>query len=339
MKAEKFDDLRESIMHYHQTHGIVETPELDTLVTLSFNQGTKWTDDTLPKKILEYGKVPPLGIKALHKKGLNGNGINVAIIDQPLALDHPEYRGKIAEYRTFGPEGYNFKISSMHGPAVTSLLVGENLGTAPKAKVYYAATPTWLKDAQYESQALKWLIDLNKTLPAQKRIKFVSVSAAPGDPTMRNKASTELWLKTVQEAEKADMCVVECTDGNRFVNGGYIDYQTKQFKYGFPKYPYLRPVIGSVHVPNSLRTVAESYDNQHFSYSFDGNAGLSWGIPYAVGVLCIGQQINPALSASKLKNLLIETAATNNCIIAPEKFVEAVKATCAYKKPEQDLYI
>ena len=50
--------------------------------------------------------------------------VNVAIIDQPLALDHPEYKGKIASYKIFTPENYEMNVSSMHGPAVTSFLVG-----------------------------------------------------------------------------------------------------------------------------------------------------------------------------------------------------------------------
>lgn len=329
MKPNKFDDIRN--IPFNPSKETYQTPEIDVLSTLSFNESTKWTEPTTPQKLIEYGKIPPFNIKALHQKGLHGLGVNVAIIDQPLALGHPEYSDQIAEYKVFMPEGYQHNISSMHGPAVTSLLVGQTIGTAPKAKLYYAATPTWLKDAQYEAKALQWIMNLNENLPDDQKIKFVSVSAAPGDSEMRSKNS-QLWLQTVKEAEKSGICVVECTKGNRFISSGFIDYETKQFKYGFPKMLRNGAEIGAVHVPNSLRTVAESYDNQHFSYTFDGNAGLSWGIPYAVGLLCIGQQINPTLTASKLKSLLIETAAYNKCIVNPKDFIEAVKSTKTNEK-------
>ena len=53
--------------------------------------------------------------------------------------------------------------------------------------------------------------------------------------------------------------------------------------------------------------------------------GLSWGIPYAVGVLCLGQQAGRNLDAFELKDALIETAAENNCIINPYQFIQRVE--------------
>lgn len=53
----------------------------------------------------------------LYQQGITGKGVNVAIIDQPMYLDHPEFTGKIAEYydTSCGSE------SNMYGPVVTSL--------------------------------------------------------------------------------------------------------------------------------------------------------------------------------------------------------------------------
>lgn len=118
---------------------------------------------------------------------------------------------------------------------------------------------------------------------------------------------------------------MECSEGKRFASAGYIDYFSKEFKYGFPNRPMYRAQVGNVHVPNSLRTVAESYDNKNFSYAYNGVGGLSWGIPYATGVLCLGQQVNPKSTAFELRDLLIETAQTNKCVIDPNGFIEKVK--------------
>ena len=317
----KFEDVRFTSM---QDKGVVETPDIETLVTMSFNESTRWTDETMPKQIIEHGKNPPLDIKKLHKSGINGSGVNVAIIDQPLSLNHPEYKNQIAAYKVFAPEGYPMKISSIHGPAVTSLLVGKNIGVANQAKLYYAAVPMWLGDAQYEVEALKWIMKINKTLSEKDKIKFVSVSAATGDKNLRPK-NYELWNGTVKQAEKTGLCVLDCTEGHRFVSAGWVDYNSNSFHYGYPDKPMYRAQIGQVHVPNSLRTVAESYDNKKFSYTFNGVGGLSWGIPFATGVLCLGQQVNPNLNAMQLKKLLINSAAKNNCIVNPEGFIELVK--------------
>jgi len=62
------------------------------------------------------------------------------VSDQPMYLDHPEFTGKIVSY-------YDTECnseSSMHRPAVTSLLAGEKIGTAPGANVNYAAVPITL---------------------------------------------------------------------------------------------------------------------------------------------------------------------------------------------------
>ncbi len=302
-----------------------KTPSLDILKTLTFNESTVWLDETLPNKILEQGKIPPLGIKEIHAKGITGKGVNVAIIDQPLALDHPEYKGKIAEYKVFAPEGYEMPISSLHGPAVTSMLIGSNTGTAPDAKVYYCAVPMWLGDAEYEVNALRYIMELNKSLPVNQKIKFVSVSAAPGSKEARQKNS-EKWLETVKAAEETGLCVVDCTEGHRFITAGFMDFESKEFKYGFPNMEMNINQQDEVHVPCSLRTIAESFDNKEFSYSYTGVGGLSWGIPYAVGVFCLALQANPNLSAKELKALMIKTAARNNGIINPVEFIDMAKS-------------
>jgi hypothetical protein len=316
----KFDDVRNTV--FSKQSNVVDVNSDEILKTLSFNEATRWKDELAPQKFLEYGKIPPLGIKGIHKEGVTGKKVNVAIIDQPLALDHPEYRGKIVEYKTFFPPKYDIGISSMHGPAVTSLLVGENIGVAPNARVYYAAVPSWLGDAIYEVQALKWIIEINEELSENDKIKFVSVSAAPGVEEAREKNS-HLWNETVKEAEEKGICVVDC---NGFVYPGFVEYDTNNFHYGFPNNEFeRRPLRNVVCVPNSLRTVAESYDNKIFSYAYWGVGGLSWGIPYAVGVLCLAQEINNELSAVQLRDMLIKNASDNKGIINPKSFLNNIK--------------
>jgi subtilisin family serine protease len=81
----------------------------------------------------------------LHKKGYTGKGINIAIIDQVLLLEHPEYRNSVRYYKEFGvKEGceklgrsYEFYPAQYHGPAVASLSVGTNCGSAPDAGLFF----------------------------------------------------------------------------------------------------------------------------------------------------------------------------------------------------------
>ena len=48
-------------------------------------------------EILEIGKDPGLGIRCLHEKGIDGTGMSMAIIDQPLS-EHQEYHDNLCHY-------------------------------------------------------------------------------------------------------------------------------------------------------------------------------------------------------------------------------------------------
>lgn len=96
-------------------------------------------------------------VSELHAQGITGENVTVAIIDQPLLLDHPEYADKIEQYHTVGLTEKD-RPSSMHGPAVTSLLAGNIIGTAPGVKLYYVAIKAWKRSApEMGTQALDWL--------------------------------------------------------------------------------------------------------------------------------------------------------------------------------------
>ncbi len=318
-EPDKFADIR--AIPFGEELPTFTTPKDDTLLTLSFNEKTKFSDPTPARKILEMAKEPPLGIRQLHQMGLTGKGVNVAIIDQPLALDHPEYRERILSYKSFCDPS---QVSSMHGPAVMSLLAGKTIGTAPESSVIFAAVPSWEGDAEYAARALDWILEENNKLPIDKKIKFVSVSAAFG---WRKFKSAEKWTKSVQKAQKDGVCVVECTKENRFVSPMWVDPKTNEFKYGYPNEPQSEAghePYDLVFAPNSIRTVAESYDNKQFGFTYWGMGGLSWAIPYVVGLLALSQQANPNLSAEELKQLLIKTAKENKNIIAPKAFIDEV---------------
>jgi len=129
--------------------------------TLTFNTKTVWPEQAKmppgsdPNKILTDAMNPGLGVRRLHQQGITGKSVNVAIIDQPTYMVHVEFAGKIAAYHDTGCETDE---SSMHGPALASLLVGANCGTAPGARVYYAAAPSWKRDAAYYAKGLDWII-------------------------------------------------------------------------------------------------------------------------------------------------------------------------------------
>jgi len=302
------------------------------VATLTFNQKTIWPSPEKmpvgadPNRVLTAGMNPGLGVRDLHHQGITGRGVNVAIIDQPVYLDHPEFAGKIAAYHDVGCGSE----SSMHGPAVTSLLVGDKCGTAPDARVYYVAAPSWTKDSAYKAKALDWIVEQNKALSASEKIRVVSVSAAPSGPGSPFEKNQQMWDQACDRAEAAGIIVLDCTAHRGFIGkcwyNARVPDSVSACRPGDPRYGY--HTTDRLLVPSAPRTTAEEYDKGDCSYQYCGTGGLSWTIPYCAGVLALGWQIRPDLTPDQMRELLFESAYTKKDgakIINPRKFIHLVQ--------------
>lgn len=286
------------------------------------------------EELIEAGKNPGLGVRSLHEQGITGEGVNVAIIDQNLLLDHPEYAGNVAAYYDSGCEQPE-DAGSMHAPAVLSLLAGKSLGVAPGAKVWFAAIPD-KEDAAYYADCLNWIIEQNRALPEGEKIRVVSVSAAPGE--WENGSQ---WDEAVTAAKAEGVLILDCASTNEtgFVFAGYSDPDfPEDVTKCTPGFPDMDNNFSGIYwtsklfVPSSFRTTAQEYVAGLYIYTYWGNGGRSWSIPYAAGVLALGWQVNPELDAQTMMDLLLQSAYVNEegChIIDPPAFIELVRATVA----------
>ena len=307
---------------------------LATIRTLWFNNTTVWDpeDRQLALQVLEEGKNPGLGVRQLHSQGITGSGITVAIIDQNMCLDHPEFSGKIVKYRDFGT-GQSADAGSMHGPAVTSLLVGTNIGTAPGARVYYAAVPSWLADAQYYADALDWIIAENRLLPAGQKIRVVSVSAAPSGPGSPFTLNNQAWDQARARARDEKILVLDCTQHQGLISTAFLNADDPEdvakCTPGQPSSPGLNCLQDHICAPNSPRTQAEEYRAYEPSFQYMGQGGLSWSIPYATGVLAMGWQLRPDLTMEQIWNLLMTSSLpVQGCnVINPTAFINQVRGS------------
>lgn len=306
---------------------------IDDIITFTFNEGTVLMgNEKLQDVIMNNGKNPGLGIRELHKEGITGKGINVAIIDQNLLLHHPEFDGKIAEYYDTGCN-QDSNRGSMHAPGVTSILVGKTIGVAPDAKVYFAAAPTWNGDSEFYAKGLYWIIEENKKLPVGEKIRVVSVSAAPsGDGSLFTK-NMSMWDEAVLAAQEEEILVLDCRSKEKtgIIAPAFYDPENPNDVSmcigGYPTKTFVVPA-SRIGVPASYRTVAEEYWEDSPSYQYTGQGGLSWGIPYAAGVLALGWQVNPTLDNTQIVQILFETSSIANDgsnIINPIAFIDAIK--------------
>lgn len=286
-----------------------------TLNKLTFDDKTIWPAK-MPKwlnikKIYKIGKTPGLNIKKLHKKGITGKGVSIAIIDQALS-PHQEYNENITFYKNF--EKYA-STGDMHGSAVASIAVGKNVGVAPEAKLYYISAnfSDYYKknepfNAKIFTEAIEYLLELNKTLPKEDKIFVIAMSRGFND---ENKGRKE-FLNALEKAKEQNILVLATNDVFNvsrpcyYANPDKISSYTKPAPWFDEKDIFNYSRINDICVPTDYRIIASpTGENDYVAYS-DG--GLSWAVPYLAGVAALAKQVNPDLTPQEFMDIAHKTA-------------------------------
>lgn len=276
--------------------------------TFWFNSDTQFPgSEEEAATVLEMGKNPGMGVRALHAREITGSGVKVAIIDYPLAQPfHSEYADRIVAYREFGFDEYEMDASSQ-GPIVTSVLVGNECGVAPDAEVYYAAVPEQIANSNQSTatpyaDALRWILEENNKLAEKDRIRVVSVAekiTGYGSPFLNGQDEYE---ELVLEVEKAGILVIDARQNNYlsiytgFVAVGFYDPEdpdnVSKFKCGSPENPAAAMDERLIFAPGAYRTMAEHLAPDSESWQYAGFVGKQASIPYIAGVLALGWQVD-----------------------------------------------
>ena len=312
--------------------------------TLRFNLRTRWpAPERLPPGLnplvlLTNAMNPGLGVHELHREGTTGQGVSVGIIDYPLLPDHPEYVRQLAAYHPV--EGNSCYPSSMHGPAVASLLVGLHCGTAPGARLYYAATPDPGNGVEDYVQALDWLLQVNSQLGPGEKIRVISISGCPdGERIIPRAKPSGPWVQARRRAEAASIMVLDSARESAFIGPCEHDPLAPE------DVARCKPVLakdlpdffaGHLLVPVAPRTTAEELEPRAVGYQYCGIGrqtfryhGVSWATPYCAGVLALGWQLRPDLNPEQMRRLLFSSAYTlpsGEKIIQPREFIRLVRA-------------
>lgn len=131
--------------------------------------------------------------------------------------------------------------------------------------------------------------------------------------------------------------MLDCTSHHGFIGPCYFDVADPEnvvrCKPGFPSRPGVGAAEGDesqrVLVPCSPRTTAEEYARGECGYQYCDEGGLSWSIPYCAGVLALGWQARPDLTAQEARGLLFKSAYQTSggaLIINPPEFIRLIKA-------------
>ena len=262
-----------------------------------------------PAALLEWGKDPGLNMDILHKYGYDGSGAVIAYIDQPIP-EHEQYSsGKIHYQNNSGSD------NSMHGPAVLSLLAGKDIGVAPDAEVYYYGHAAWKADQTTHAECLYQIIEQNKSLPADKKITMVGFS----DNIDYSEENPEALEAAVAACEAAGVMVWFCGENGA---ASFLPMSDKNN----PRNLMAESWGGApelVYVPASGRTTA--IDQNGAEYVYWSNGGLSWTMPYTLGLYAIVGEIDPTLTQDDMRKMIVDTAYDVNGmrIVNPVGFVAA----------------
>ena len=298
----------------------------DNLLYASFDSRTIWPpEDRMPQsfdleRILELGKNPGLGIANLHAQGITGYGVGIAIIDQPLLTEHQEYADQLRWYEEINVGGVGAtRLASMHGLAVASIAVGQTVGVAPEADLYYIADAGGLSWVfmfhHHTAQGIRRILQINGQLPEAQKIRVISISSgwSANEPGYHDVATA------AQEAKAKGILVVcssiEQVHGFKFHGLGRLPLADPDvFEVYEPGMWWAERFYGAEGFSDRLLVPMDSRTTASFTgideYVFYRQGGWSWSIPYIAGVYALAVQVDPTTTPERFWSLALETGRT-----------------------------
>ena len=273
-----------------------------------------------PARLLEEGKNTGLGVRKLHAAGIDGKGVGIAIIDQPLLREHEEYKDRVVKYTEVDVAGIE---PQMHGPAVASIAVGKHCGVAPGAALYYFAVPPWkwLGNEPWADE-LERIVELNRQLTDTPKIRVVSISLG----AFSERPNLARWKQAVKNAEAEGILVVTCDPDFLYLATlkrieTALEPTPADYKRGLYGHPF-----AVLCVPAANRTIASFWGPRFYTY--DRSGGMSWTVPYLAGVAALAWQVDPSLTPHEMVELWKRTAvkAAAGPVINPAGIIEAAKS-------------
>ncbi len=326
----------------------------DELLYAHFDSKTVWPqslpNEYDPVEIMTLGMNPGLGVRELHEKGITGKGVSVAIIDQRLLVSHEDYRDNLMLYEEINIPKEGGWPAQMHGGAVSSILMGKNCGVAPDAKLFYIAlnpvddTETYEWDFAYLAKAIDRVVEINEELPAENKIRVVSISRA----WRKGDINYDILSESIEKAKAKGIYVVGVSETEQFpftdiggigrgINSdpddiesytGGIFWRDDEYGWSFAN----RSEI--LNMPMDYRSTASPTGDE--DYAFYASGGMSWSVPYYCGVYALACQVDPDITPERFWELATESKSSItteyegktydlNNIVNPTGIIEALQ--------------
>ncbi len=305
---------------------------LNDLMHSDFDNKTKWPyilpKGFDPKRIIEYGKNPGLGINELHKAGIDGRGVGVAIIGGPVLADHTEYKKQLKLYKELN---FTSRNASPEGTAAASVLAGGTTGVSPGVDLYYVAVRPESNDESGSaagdgnseennsqlSGAVDWIAGFNESLPVDNRIRVLCIQKeiTTGDKDY------PVIMESVKKAAAQGIFVVS-TISDRLYDSEICfkglgrealsdpDTQTfylpgKSWENSFYTFGRYMPSSNTLFVPSDSRCTASPTGKR--DYAFYPVSDWNLYLPYAAGLYALAWQVKPGITPEEFMDRALKT--------------------------------
>jgi hypothetical protein len=233
---------------------------------------------------------------------------------------------------------------------VASIAIGETVGVAPGADLYFIAA--WLFDAEmeewqnqrtyiYYAAAMRRILQINEQLPADRKIRVISISAGWSDHGHGYEQMREVIDDAVNQGLLVISSSVDEAHGVRFHGLGRDPnsdpgtpasygpgwwWADSFYANGMPNQRLLVPM-------DSRTTASPTGDDE---YVFYAQGGWSWAIPYIAGLYALAVQVDPEITPERFWRIAMETGTTNQAerdgrvrslgpIVNPTALIESIR--------------
>ncbi|MDF2698916.1 MAG: peptidase [Haloplasmataceae bacterium] len=299
---------------------------------LAFNSDTIWgnINGFNPDNVLEISKNSGLNIGSLNSQGIDGSGVNVAVIDKPILYTHNEYRNRIKYFEIDSNNKDNERLE-FHGMTCVSILAGETTGIAKSSNIYYFAYPDQMDKENlywdYYFKSFEMIKEHNKI--SKDKISIVSVSAGIPKDKVNLKERLNHFIK---EFEKEGCYIVTASQfAETFncagANNVYSHDDINRYIFDDTWQQRTEWNISKIHVPSGGRTSACNSGKDKFMY-LDSGSCYSWAIPFVCGVFALCKQIKPNMTLNDFCQISKITANKNKyglLVINPIEIINLIK--------------
>ncbi|MBO5441502.1 MAG: hypothetical protein J6A09_02925 [Alphaproteobacteria bacterium] len=312
------------------------------VLSVTYDEYTIWPKeaDKLPQgfdpaKFIEERKNPGLGVRALHKQGINGANRAVAVIDLSMLTDHIEYHNNLKEHEIIGCAE---NLHGLNGAVLVSAIAGTNCGVAPKAEVYYFSADNRENgqlSLRYYARALNKICDLHIQLKNDGKSGIDTVcilwdvsreidGAAEMKAALQRAEELGIWVNSgnYRYSNKLWRAFrIHCKMGGDVENPDDYEVMPNEPKFPESQKDLLRSMLC---FPAGGRTVAQA--DRLDAYQFD--APGFYLNAYVCGLFVLARSICPTLTPDEFYRIGLETGDFRDgigVIVNPQKLIDALK--------------